>query len=227
MDIIDFHSHILPSADHGSSSVSTSLEQLRLAKECGVSRIVATPHFYPHKEDVSRFIARRDASYKRLCESLTGDEPDIILGAEVLICDNIDEMPMIEKLCIGNSGIILLELPFTDFSYSHISTVKSLISDGYDVLLAHADRYDPKNIDTLINLGAKVQLNAASMCALFKTKHLYEWAREGKVYAIGSDLHGADKKAYKYFNKAQKKFKKYIDHISEKSDIMWNKAQMG
>ena len=49
LDIVDFHAHVLPCADHGSSSVSTSLSQLSYAKGAGVKRIIATPHFYPHK----------------------------------------------------------------------------------------------------------------------------------------------------------------------------------
>ena len=33
IDLVDFHSHILPRADHGSDSVETSLKQLKLAAD--------------------------------------------------------------------------------------------------------------------------------------------------------------------------------------------------
>ena len=59
MDIVDFHSHILPEADHGSSSVEESLEQLNLALKRCVTRIVATPHFYPNHDSPERFLRRR------------------------------------------------------------------------------------------------------------------------------------------------------------------------
>ena len=56
---LDYHAHILPGCDHGSSSVDMSLKQMDMAKEAGIQTICATPHFYPHKESVSSFIERR------------------------------------------------------------------------------------------------------------------------------------------------------------------------
>ena len=56
---LDYHAHILPGCDHGSSSVDMSLKQINMAKEAGVQTICATPHFYPHKESVSSFIESR------------------------------------------------------------------------------------------------------------------------------------------------------------------------
>ena len=40
IDFVDFHTHILPSVDHGSDSIETSLSQLALAKSFGA-------HVYP------------------------------------------------------------------------------------------------------------------------------------------------------------------------------------
>ena len=54
--IVDFHSHIIPSANHGSSSVETTISQLKLAQKSSVTRIIATPHFYPSHENVDTFI---------------------------------------------------------------------------------------------------------------------------------------------------------------------------
>lgn len=50
---LDYHAHILPGCDHGSSSVAMSLKQIDMAKAAGIKTICATPHFYPHKESVS------------------------------------------------------------------------------------------------------------------------------------------------------------------------------
>ena len=202
MNVVDFHSHILPYADHGSSSVDVSLAQLSLAAEHGVRRIVLTPHYYPHRENPESFIARREKCYNKLLENLNDESPDVRLGAEVLICDNIEEMPHLEDLCIRGTRILLLELPFTDFSETYVDSVKYLIADGYDVVLAHADRYDPLNIDRLVSLGAKIQLNADSLSSLFVKKHIKRWIDNAYVYAIGSDIHGKDEKAYKRFEKA-------------------------
>ncbi len=221
MDIIDFHSHILPSADHGSPSVKVSIRQLTMAKECGVDKIVATPHFYPHKENPENFIARRDHCFKKLCESYGNTIPEIKIGAEVLICDNIEEIPHLNELCIGNSKTILLELPFVDFSSSYRDSVKNLVSDGYNVILAHADRYDPKNIEQLLEVGAKIQLNAQALCSLFLRRTYINWIDRDLVYALGSDIHGEDQTAYKSFIKAIKKLGKRADNIMEQTNILW------
>ena len=225
MDVIDFHSHILPYADHGSSSIDVSMAQLTLALEHGVKRIILTPHYYPHRENPDNFISRRERCYKKLLENLTAELPDVRLGAEVLVCDNIEEIPGIDNLCIRGTKILLLELPFSDFSKSYITSVKSLISEGYQVVLAHADRYDPRDIDSLILVGAKIQLNADAFSTLFLSKHIRRWLSDGHVCAIGSDIHGADKNAYKRFIKAINKIKD-LGNILEFSDTVWKSSSV-
>ena len=224
IDIIDFHAHIIPGADHGSSSVAVTEIQLSSATEQGISRIIATPHFYPHRENVDRFIERRNACYEHLTKNLNrGDiSTQIKLGAEVLICDNIEEMPMLDQLCICGTKALLIELPFSDFFDSYVYSVKSLIAQGFTVILAHADRYEPANIDRLVNAGAKIQLNADAISGLFVPKHIRKWLQNDVVYAIGSDIHGEDKKAHVRFNRAIKKLGDHIQSIKQKSDLFWN-----
>lgn len=223
MDIIDFHAHILPRADHGSNSVENSQRQLSLAKEYGVSRIVATPHFYPAKENLNVFLKRREASFAELAEGIGKDmPPGIAMGAEVLICDNIEHLPGLESLCIGNSNIILLELPFNDFHVGYIYSVRNMIKNGYRIILAHADRYNSDSIYRLLDVGAQIQLNADALDSIFKRRILYRWVAEGAVVALGSDIHGADRAAYKHFAAAKKKLGKNLEYIKRQSDKIWN-----
>ena len=214
MRLIDFHAHVIPWADHGSSSLETSLFQLSSAHNAGIDTVVATPHFYPQYENAERFIARRNDCYNHLKEQLTDSHAKVRLGAEVLICDNIESMPGLDTLCIEGTNVLLLELPFTDFSDSFVYSVKSLIKQGYTVVLAHADRYDSDNIDRLVYAGAKIQLNADSLSKLFVQGHLKEWIENDRVIAIGSDIHGSDEKAYKRFNKA-------IKRLGEKANFVF------
>ena len=203
--MIDLHAHILPCADHGSPSVDVSLKQLELAENAGITGIVATPHFYPARENVERFISRRDAAYSALAAKLSGISIELRLGAEVLICDNLEEIPGLERLCFYGSKIILLELPFTDFDKSFRDTVIALRERGMTVVIAHADRYDRHNIDTLIACGARVQLNADSLTGLIRPRHLYDWIEKGHVVALGSDIHLDDKRAYRDYLRAVKR----------------------
>ena len=222
MKIIDFHAHILPNADHGSFSVDTTAFQLKSALKCGISVIVATPHFYPHRENVDAFIRRRDASYKRLISSYPDSRPEIKLGAEVLICENIEEIPSLDLLCIEGTRTLLLELPFADFFDSFVYSVKSLTQSGYRVVLAHADRYDPRSIDRLLSVGAKIQLNADALSGLFVSKHIKKWIENDYVVALGSDIHGEDKRAYPRLIKAIKRLGLNADKVMKTSEMHCN-----
>ena len=221
MKLCDFHSHVLPGADHGSSSVEVSLNQLSLAARHGVNRIIATPHFYPHRVDVHTFLKRRNGSYHAL-KSHMDDSVELRLGAEVLLCSNIENLPGIEKLCIYGSNVILLELPFTDFSSEYVDSFGFLIDKGFTPIIAHADRYDPSNIEKLFAIGVKAQLNASSLCGLFKNPYLFDWIAREKIVALGSDIHGEDRAAYKKFVKATKRIGDTIDFITEASDHIWS-----
>lgn len=225
-DIVDFHSHILPGADHGTSSVETSLGQLALASAAGVKRIIATPHFYPARHKVEDFIERRSAAWKRLSESLSSDLPDVRVGAEVLVCNGIENLPGLDNLFIHGTNTLLLELPFTDFQYQYAESAERLIEKGIEVVLAHADRYPEEHIAQMLEAGCKIQLNADAFSSLFVKPHIKKWLASGRVIALGSDIHHRDKNAYKLFLKAKKKVGLSIDLIKTESDRIWDASSV-
>lgn len=206
--ILDFHAHILQGVDHGSASIETSIKQLELACRYGVDSIVATSHFYPQSRSCETFFERRDYAYDTLVKEADVRGVKLLLGAEVLVCNAIDRHPDIDRLCISGTKTILLELPFADFQTDYCRSVFNLVNNGYEVIMAHADRYNPSWIEETLEAGAKLQLNAVSL-SLFSRKRYLEWLENGDVVAIGSDIHGADKKAYKCFAKAEKFVSKY------------------
>lgn len=220
MKTIDFHTHILPKADHGSDSLETSLEQVKLAKSAEIDTLVATSHFYPHMHRVKDFVNKREACYNELAAHT---DIEILLGAEILLCDGLNKLSGIENLAIGDSKVLLIELPFTSFKREYEASIEALIDQGYKVVLAHADRYPKENIDRLIPLGAKIQLNVSSLVTLFPKKHLYDWIDKGIVVALGSDIHKADKKAYASFIKAKKKLGDRFNQIMQKSNDLISK----
>lgn len=203
---VDFHAHILPECDHGSNSVNVSLKQLELAKNAGVETICATPHFYPDSVNVKEFLKHRKHCYKNLCKNKSVDCPRILLGAEVLICENLDKMENLELLCVENTNYLLLEMPFYNWSESLFDTVEKLSQrEDIQIVIAHADRYKAEDVECLIEMDVKLQLNADSLCNPFKRKHLLKWIDRGHVIALGSDIHGT-KTGYKYFTKCCEKF---------------------
>lgn len=226
LDLCDFHSHILPNADHGSSSVSESLAQLRLAMKYGVTRIFATPHFYPHRDSVSSFLRRRLSSYNQLIEAKPEGYPEIVLGAEVLLCPNIDRLPDLDKLCINGTKTILLELPFNDFGNEYVYAVEGISALGYDIVLAHAECYQREHVEDILSISPKirVQVNASALVPFFKNRTIEDWKRRKKVVAVGSDIHGEDAKAYKMFDIAKKKLGEYLPFVVSSCDKIWDSA---
>ena len=214
MKNIDFHAHILPNADHGSDSIETSINQIELSKTANIDIIVATPHFYPHRHKLSVFLEKRAEAYRILKENTNAE---IIPGAEVLICDNLDKLEGLSQLCIGNTRSILIELPFSDFRREYVECVENMLISGYKVIIAHADRYKKEDINSLIAIGAKIQLNVSSISSFFVKRHLLDWVDMGYVVALGSDIHMNDKFAYKKFNKTKNRLKNKYEQIMLKA----------
>ena len=226
-DIADFHAHILPGVDHGSENLSTSLSQLAIAERNSVKRVLATPHFYPNTHTLSTFLELRDGAADELYKARKVSMPEFQVGAEVLICDGLHRFPDIDKLCFSGTKYLMLELPFFDFSESYAVTAGELVDMGYEVILAHADRYPENVIDTMLASGVEhLQINTDSLVGIFRKKnHIFRWIDEGLVCALGSDIHGTCGKAYRDFVKAQKSLGELLYLIKNASDKIWNEIE--
>ena len=110
--MVDFHTHILPGMDDGSRDVEQSLAMLRMEREQGIETVVLTPHFYARQNAPARFLERRSQSFQKLSAALDESCPRLLLGAEVQYFDNMDRAEEIGSLCIGDTGVLLLEMPF-------------------------------------------------------------------------------------------------------------------
>lgn len=194
--VIDFHSHILPAIDDGSRDLNTSVNMIRRCEEQGVGCIIATPHFYAVHDKMERFLERRARAYEKLKKELPCSAPEIYLGGEVAFFRGISRAEHLEELTIGNSDLILLEMPFAPWSGSDIEEVERLVNhSGFRYILAHLERYlaipeNKRGLERLLELPVVVQVNAGS---------LLEWKTRGKTLrllkksescVLGSDCHG-------------------------------------
>ena len=229
MSVIDFHSHILPATDHGCKNVKESMLQLHLANKCNTEIIVATPHFYPHIHRVDSFIENVNNAVLELHQADIHIPLNIAIGAEVFLCNGIDRMDGLEKLCIRGTKTILLELPMKPIKHTSYNTVESLLAAGFTVVLAHIDRYlriNPQDIDELLSMGAYAQINASALTSYGMRKRLSPYIDDGDtVCAIGSDLHGHNKKQYKPFCKSQKILGENFEKIMCRSEKLLSGAE--
>ncbi|MGN0476306.1 MAG: CpsB/CapC family capsule biosynthesis tyrosine phosphatase [Ruminococcus sp.] len=195
MKILDFHSHILPNIDDGSDSVETSLNMISTMHNQGVNAVVATPHFYAHRDRVDSFIQRRKSSFELLEKSLPGNCPHIILGAEVAYFRGISSAEEVKKLTIEKTGILLLEMPFQKWNDEIIGEVKHLVNfRKFTVMIAHLDRYlDIKDnkpfVKKLLSLPVIIQLNASALFDRKRMKKSVRLAEKQDRVVLGSDAH--------------------------------------
>lgn len=224
MNVTDFHSHILPSLDHGCANVGECRTQLELMHENGTSLAVATPHFYPHMHKSDIFYKNSELAVSQIKSANITNAPELCLGAEVLLCDGLENMKNLPLLCIRGTQVILLELPTHSLKNSNYDTVDTILSRGYTVVLAHIDRYLKKNqedIDNLLSMGALAQINAEALFSRSSMRKINKYLEQtDKICALGSDLHGAEPSRYADFAKAHKVLKDYYDVIMSRTETL-------
>ena len=204
---IDFHAHVLPAVDHGSKSIEETLSQLAMIKG-NADKVVATPHFYPSSHKLDEFISKVDNAISLLKENPAAYSGlDIAIGAEVLLCDYLDRFDGIEQLCIRGTRCMLLEMPNSGaWSERTFKTVENLLDKDFCIVLAHIDRYFKdyrRDIDRLIDMGAKAQINASSLVPFLSRRRAMSYIKGDSVYAFGSDLHRALPGSYDNFIKIE------------------------
>jgi len=193
--MIDFHSHILPAIDDGSSSVTESLQLLTQLREQGITTVVATPHFYADAQSVDAFLRRRDDAYHQVMGQCVDAVPQIRLGAEVLYYNGISHLDGLERLCIEGTRILLLEMPFTRWSSTVLREVLEIANNmDVTVVLAHIERYMRYQrsgvLDELRRQGVLMQVNASYFAERVTRRSALRQLASGHIHLLGSDCHG-------------------------------------
>lgn len=190
--MIDFHSHILPGIDDGSQSVEQTLQMLQASHNQGVRNIVATPHFYADEMVPETFLENR----QQALEQIGQEHADrMILGAEVAYFDHMSRSDALQQLQIGQTGLILVEMPFMHWTDRIVEDVCQLADrQGLTPVLAHVERYRhksqfPRYQDMLLGCGALFQCNAGAFLRFATRSWTLKQVKNGYVHFLGSDCH--------------------------------------
>lgn len=193
--MIDFHSHILPFIDDGSSSIEMSLNMLADSYNQGVTTVVATPHCYLMKDSsIDVFINNRKKSFDALTEAIKRDErtfPEIRLGCELRIIKEIDDMKSLEKLCIEGTDYIMVEMPYKDWDVNYYDFLYEMILRNLHPIMAHIERFwnHKKDFNNLYSLDLLYQVNAESFIKSPFKRYIPKLFEDGAIHIIGSDMH--------------------------------------
>ncbi len=225
--MIDFHTHTLPGIDDGSKSIEESVALLSDLVSQGADTVVATPHFLPSRESVSEFLYRRDESLNRLFGALPENLAHtlrFIVGAEVAYYNGISHLEGLDCLCIGDTNLLLLEMPMCKWSETVIKEVINISCSGVVTpVLAHIERYMAyQNMDVFkrfLECGVLMQVNASFINTFSTRRKALKMLSKGMIHFIGSDCHGVEHrppfigKAYEYI---ERKFgKRFTEDFTE------------
>lgn len=195
--ITDFHTHVLPRIDDGSSSVEESILMLQKAAEQGIERVIATPHFYAQSDTPERFLARRQEAENRLREAMEkySDLPELLVGAEVYFFHGISDSDILHRLTIAEKGCILIEMPHAPWTERMLGELEGIWrKQGLWPILAHVDRYlapfKTRGImKQLERIPVSVQANAEFFLQKSTRKTAMRLLREDRIHLLGSDCH--------------------------------------
>ena len=198
--IIDMHCHIIADVDDGAQTLEESKDMLDMAYAEGIRVIIATPHVRRGIFECSiDEIEKKYLVLKELAKHI-GDGIDILLGYEYYA-----EIEMVEKLkedsryTLAKSAYVLIEFSAdTEFSYMR-AIVQELVFNGYQPILAHAERYECLYrrfyVNEIVTMGARIQLNANSIIGengREVKKFCKRMMKEDLLSFVGTDGHDVD-----------------------------------
>lgn len=194
----DIHTHILPAADDGARDTAQALKMVHMAWKYGTRTIFLTPHYRGkfkkntptwHREtfDLFRELVRRELP-----------DMQLYLGSEIHYQSDIPQkLSAGEVLQMNDSGYALLEFSQNSWRSQVVYAVSDVLACGVTPIIAHAERYDifredASLADEVLQMGAKIQLNADSVLGEhgFSVKnYCHKLLREEKAHFIASDAH--------------------------------------
>ncbi len=209
----DIHSHVLFGIDDGSKSIEESLEMINKLSFLGFNNIICTPHFIEGTE----YSASNAEKEKIISELKEKTNVNLFLGNEIYINTQIDLFIENGYITPINKKFLLIEFPM----HSEINDAKDIFYElkvkGYQVILAHPERYsffqkDYKKITKFKEEGILFQCNYGSAIGMYghdAEKLMKYLLDKGWVEFLGTDVHHANSKLFDEFAKIETKIIKF------------------
>ena len=196
--MIDIHTHVIPCVDDGSPNLETSIDMIKHEIEIGVDSIICTPHHIFHRYEKS--VEEIKKQYELLVKEVEKQNLPIklYLGQEICYTHREDTIKMLKEgklLTLNNTNRVLLEFSFTREPEDVLDVIYNFNVNGYEVIIAHVERYEWMTIDKVKALrseGALIQINSNSYLGLtsWKEKRMTrKLIKLGLVDFVASDTH--------------------------------------
>lgn len=191
----DFHNHLLPGIDDGSTDPEYSLKMINRFKEFGVRSFVATPHvmgeYYPNTPETI------GKALEELKDKLPADVK-ISAAAEYMMDQIFYDTLDSEELLTISGRHVLVEMSFFQAPINLNEILFKLQNKSYKPILAHPERYGFYHskflgpYDDLKTRGCQFQMNMLSLSRHYgkgMQKTAYELLEAGMIDFISSDAH--------------------------------------
>lgn len=194
----DIHAHVLPGIDDGSPDTETSMQLLEGLRECGIKKVIASPHitentFENNAETIKGAWEALDAAMKSA--GMTGIE--VAYHAE----NRIDALFMCNlkagELLSLPQNYLLIENSFVQEPLGLDQLIFDLQMKSYLPIMAHPERFAYYKLDRLKDLHRKAdfQVNLLSLAGFYGKKirkRVEEMIEARLVDFIGTDVHNMD-----------------------------------
>lgn len=195
---IDIHTHVLPGIDDGAKDWDTCLKMLLKSAECGVEKIIATPHYLawePQSNPKEIEILCREAEKK--LQSEYGISIDIYPGNEIYYSmDVINHLKEGKVLTLAGSRYVLVEFePKTSYGML-FRAARDFQNAGFVPIFAHVERYEClykwERVQELKQMGVLFQMNVSAFQGGVFDSNI-RWSKRcllnGDIDFLASDMH--------------------------------------
>ena len=225
MNVIDFHSHILPGIDDGSRSIGMTARMLDACAEQGIAVQIATPHFYADRMNPEAFLERRRAAFEQTLPLAEERGIELLCGAETAFFRSIGQAEILDRLTIEGTRLLLLEMPFRPWTGRDLDEVDRILRRGIRPVIAHVERFygfqkDRGIVDELIDMPVYVQVNAEALLTWKTRGRMLKLFANGRADLLGSDCHNVTDRAQNLAAGREALRKKLGPQALEKIDVL-------
>ncbi len=202
LEIIDFsilktdmHSHLIPGIDDGVNTIEESLKIILKLKELGFTKIITTPHTMSDVYNNSPQTIRTEC--EKIHRTLRELQYDISLefASEYYVDFEFQRKIDQQEFLVFGDNFLLIEFPFIDKPHNIDNIIFNLQLQGYNVVLAHPERYlyySMKDYKNLTNKGVFLQLNLLSILGYYSKEvkiKAEKLIRDNMISFVGTDCH--------------------------------------
>lgn len=194
----DMHCHLLPGVDDGSGSMEESVACMQTMHACGYKRVHYTPHYQsPRFPNTEEDIKQR---YALLLEGMKKQDVELEMAGvagEYRIDEGFEARMKENKFLKVNDQYLLVELSLHQPWMGVENILFDLHTMGYDVILAHPERYPyfgsrSEALERIKETGVLFQVNVLSLNGFYgesAQRNAFDMIENGWIDLMGTDMH--------------------------------------